>query len=280
MTAHYFFTIAILVISFATVFYLIYCARNKHTTAFKEPFVTRPRPAGHSLQKRTENLFLDLTFSLFLLTLLAITPLTAHDKPSIKWIISALSIIGIIIIIIKTLKISKRYGAHLLGLKGEQLVGITLDRLSTDQVKIFHDYYVHEKGKKPWNIDHIIVAPTGIFAIETKTRSKKHYHDDKKGHQVTHEDGTLTYPYAVDTYGIDQAKRQATHLAKELTGSTGSPLNVIPVLALPGWYVINKSKDFNVMNEKGLQYLLQGPEIISPQVRQQVTHQLEKVCIV
>lgn len=49
---------------------------------------------------------------------------------------------------------------------------IPADRLSSDSIRVFHDLEVIEPGRKPWNIDHIVLTSAGVFAIETKTRCK------------------------------------------------------------------------------------------------------------
>ncbi|MCZ8063078.1 hypothetical protein [Silanimonas sp.] len=61
---------------------------------------------------------------------------------------------------------------------------------------------------------------------------------------------------------MEQAARQAARwLADFLTGATGNPVRVIPVLALPGWYVELKaslptsSNDVRVVNPKAASFM-------------------------
>ena len=58
-----------------------------------------------------------------------------------------------------------------LGYFGERIVGEALDPLKADGFRVFHDVPAGD-GQTPFNIDHVIVGPSGIFAIETKTRRK------------------------------------------------------------------------------------------------------------
>lgn len=59
-----------------------------------------------------------------------------------------------------------------LGIEGERFVGQFLDSLQADGYKAIHD--IVEDG---YNIDHVLIGPTGIYSIETKARSKPTDHD-------------------------------------------------------------------------------------------------------
>lgn len=54
--------------------------------------------------------------------------------------------------------------AWAIGAAGERKTAKRLSRLDS-RYKVLHDRKV--SGRK-WNIDHIVVGPTGVFAIETK----------------------------------------------------------------------------------------------------------------
>lgn len=55
------------------------------------------------------------------------------------------------------------------GAEGERLVGAELAKLS-DEYIVFHDFHpVDPKGTRVrWNVDHIVLGPTGIFVIDAK----------------------------------------------------------------------------------------------------------------
>ena len=60
------------------------------------------------------------------------------------------------------------YGRNLyLGQQGEIIVGRCLEKLMANGYRVFHD--VRGDG---FNVDHVLVGPGGVFAIETKTNSK------------------------------------------------------------------------------------------------------------
>ena len=60
---------------------------------------------------------------------------------------------------------------YFLGLRGERLVGEMLHSMLKDGFEVFHDFPIEPDGKTG-NIDHILVGPNGVFAIETKTYRK------------------------------------------------------------------------------------------------------------
>jgi hypothetical protein len=78
-----------------------------------------------------------------------------------------------------------------------------------------------------------------------------------------------------------QAERQAAWLSKWLGRAIGSPVPVIPVLALPGWFVNRTgSGGVRVYSGKELAGLLscRGGQKISPKDVTQIAHQIEQRC--
>jgi len=55
------------------------------------------------------------------------------------------------------------------GAKGERLVHAELSRLS-DEFVVFNDFHPVQSdgGRAAWNIDHIVIGPTGVFVIDAK----------------------------------------------------------------------------------------------------------------
>lgn len=54
-----------------------------------------------------------------------------------------------------------------IGMAGEMAAGEELNRLMFDGYHVYHDFPAVR-----FNIDHILVGPPGVFAVETKARSK------------------------------------------------------------------------------------------------------------
>ncbi len=115
---------------------------------------------------------------------------------------------------------------------------IILDQVSSDTIRVFHDLEVRELGKKPWNIDHIVITPAGVFVIGTKTRRKPcgTAPDGQQAHKVIFDGQQLKFPHPMgyDRRGLVQAQANATWLSGKLTGLNGCAVPVTPVLVLPG----------------------------------------------
>jgi len=120
-----------------------------------------------------------------------------------------------------------------LGLRGEQAVAETLHEVADCGFRAFHDF----PGGEDWNIDHIAVGTRGVFLIETKARRRRGSLNGQKEHEVTYDEQALHFPTGTDRNAIPQARRNAKWLSNYLAGKTGEPVQVTPILVLPGWYV-------------------------------------------
>ena len=122
----------------------------------------------------------------------------------------------------------------------EQVTGQQLNRLIAQGCVVLHDLPT-EVG----NIDHVVIAPRGVFAVETKSfRKPKGVTDDPNhpGHEV-HYDGTgLRFPDFATKEPVEQAMRQAQWLRRTLRDKLGREVPVLPAVALPGWYIV-KNED-------------------------------------
>lgn len=117
----------------------------------------------------------------------------------------------------------------------EQVTGQQLNRLIAQGCLILHDLPA-EVG----NIDHVVVAPRGVYAVETKSfRKPKDVTDDRDhpGHKVLFDGSQLRFPDFVTSKPIEQAARQAQWLRRTLRDCLGKDMPVIPAVALPGWWV-------------------------------------------
>jgi hypothetical protein len=122
------------------------------------------------------------------------------------------------------------------GLQAELAVAQCLTPLIAEGAMVFHDF---PTGKG--NIDHIVVGRSAVFAIETKWRRKPGY-QGKDAARVQFDGRQLRFPARTESKPVEQAKYQAQWLEKFLASGVGSPVRVIPVLALPGWYVEQVNK--------------------------------------
>ena len=133
-----------------------------------------------------------------------------------------------------------------LGYEGEVAVAQELNQLMREGAHVFHD--VPADG---FNIDHVIVWPKGVYAVETKARMKPKRDRGKEDAKVLFDGKQLNFPGWSETAPLEQAARQAKWLAQELTSAVGDSVSVKPVLALPGWFVDLKGKsDVAIINGK------------------------------
>ena len=95
-----------------------------------------------------------------------------------------------------------------------------------------------------FNIDHVVVCPSGVYAVETKGRSKRipDEADERDNFRVSYVSGRLEFPSYIDTKTIPQSVRQAQWLSKWLSSATGFSVKADPLVVLPGWFVEIKDK--------------------------------------
>jgi hypothetical protein len=119
-----------------------------------------------------------------------------------------------------------------MGLDGERATGEELNQLMKHGYLVYHDM---QAGK--FNIDHIVIGPSGVYAVETKYRSKV-AGNGTNGAKVFRDNDRLCFPdNRIDSKAIPQARAQAKWLSEFLTKSVGKQITVQAMVALPGWYV-------------------------------------------
>ena len=163
-----------------------------------------------------------------------------------------------------------------LGYDGEVAVGQALNELIREGYYIYHD--VPADG---FNIDHVVVGPQGVFAVETKARSKPNGKNRLQDATVEYNGRVLYFPQGTDTRTIAQAEKQAKWLSSWIGSAVGEPVAVRAIVALPGWFVKRTSADgISVVNPKQFGSLFKHiqPRSLSGEAVQRVVHQLEQKC--
>ena len=164
-----------------------------------------------------------------------------------------------------------------LGLDAELAVGQELDQLMREGAVVFHDMPADR-----FNIDHVVIARQGVFAVETKGYSKPNRAGGKADATVVFDGQSLTLPERSGRWAIEQAERQARWLAEWLRSSTGDVVPVTPVVALPGWFVERKGRGaVLVFSGKELRSHLLRARTATPlteEKMQRVVHQVERQC--
>jgi hypothetical protein len=166
--------------------------------------------------------------------------------------------------------------SYQLGYEGEIAVGQEFNQLMRDGYYVYHDF---PAGK--FNIDHIVVGASGVFAVETKARSKPTSKDRKADAKVKYDGKCIRFPNGTDVASLEQAIRQAEWLSKWLRSAVGEAVRVRPVVALPGWFVERvASGGIPVINPKNFRSIVKpkNGNILSEQMISRIVHQLERKC--
>ena len=161
------------------------------------------------------------------------------------------------------------------GYDAELAVGQELDQLMRQEARVFHDLPADR-----FNIDHVVVCPSGLFAVETKGFTKPRNMDGRAAATVTFDGVTLKFPTWTTTQPLEQAARQAQWLAKWVSSAVGEPVSVTAVLVLPGWWVERKGRgNARVISGGEVNSLLSRTSSgLSEQLMQRIAHQLEQRC--
>ncbi len=162
-----------------------------------------------------------------------------------------------------------------LGLLGERAVGEELNQLMLTGCRVFHDVPNAPHG----NIDHVLIAPSGVYAVETKGRRKKES-AGTDAHRVIFDGCSLRFGAGPrENKCLEQAKQQAHRLSDWLSKAVGEAVQVRPVLALPGWFVERKGRgEVIVVSGRAVKTLLPGPVALDPAMVRRIDHQLDQRC--
>jgi hypothetical protein len=237
------------------------------------------RPAGYGLSQKLDQIRTDFAFDFAGATMCACGIGMALTFP-LPFQISVGSAIGFAIAMILALVSCTRKIAaarsYSLGLKGELLVAQWLSEVLADGYRVFHDYPDGAWG----NIDHVVVGSGGVFAIETKMRKKRRTFNGKSDFKVFIDGEHLDYGWCKDHEAVGQTRKNAAALAKYLTSATGEPIQVTPVLAIPGWWVEAKTRnDVVALSGRGLPcYIRKLPNVLSASEIQKIAYQVDQKC--
>lgn len=244
------------------------------------------REPGHSLRLQIDDLRGDLEAGVLLASMLPVLLMAlALGQAHINGVDSILRflplyvlvpIVAVGYVIWKLWKDAQRLDRLRTGLDGEIAVGQELNRLMLQGAIVFHDV-----PGESFNIDHVVVCTSGVFAVETKGYTKTNGKGGSDEATVEYDGKILRFPRWVSYKPLEQASRQASWLSKWLTNAVGSPVRAQPIVALPGWFVRRTGR--------GEVWVYSGKELVGlPKVRsarslleqdvQRISHQLEQRC--
>jgi hypothetical protein len=263
--------------------WILHRRKRQFRATAHDPFTEMPlRPPGESTRLKLEELaeqYDDHILFILLMSVvtLALTLATPAGQQlfvgSVMFVLAA----GVVAFRARSIfSLQQKLWDYRLGFTGERAVGEALNQLFADGFQIFHDLPF-----EGFNIDHVIVGPPGVYAVETKTRRKPAHLRGTAKATVIFDGQALHYPWGQDTHGLTQAARNAATLAKWLAKSTGEPTPVNAILALPGWWVERKATGpVAVLNPKEIRRLFPQPiaRPLSPDRIQRIAFQLTERC--
>jgi hypothetical protein len=156
------------------------------------------RAAGESIRPQLEDLSLDM---MGLACLLVMLPVVVYSLWISELHFGDRQITGQSIVInatvtfaalggigIRLWKVITRRRSLQLALDGEMAIGQELNQLMLKGYAVYHDL----PGEN-FNIDHVVVTPAGVFAVETKARPKPISIDGKADAEVVYDGATLRF---------------------------------------------------------------------------------------
>ena len=242
------------------------------------------RGPGHTLKEKLDDARSDMAaymaavipMPLFLLATWAVQDRINGRQSSFPFIFTVVLVIAVVLIIFRIFRLIKEIRDYSLGYEAEAAVGQELNQLMRLGFHVFHDV----SGERSFNIDHVVVGPAGVFAVETKGRAKP-LKNGKPEYKVELRDEALHFPGWTEVEPLAQANRNAQWLARWLSSATGESVEAHPVLALPGWFIDRKTRSnvfvFNATNSAST-LAKWRPSYLSGQAIERIVHQLDSKC--
>jgi hypothetical protein len=244
------------------------------------PFSQLRRPAGESNRLRVQELDERIDPWLVALTTIPILFALVLTLQKSRWLVVILFFLFSVIIAAVANRILRplirERAAYRLGFHGERFLAEELNQLMSDGFRVFHDVPFDK-----YNIDHVLVGPTGAFIVETKTKRKRTTRGEEK-HKVLFDGARLNFPGGKwDTEALDQARLNAKTLSRWLSSATADQITAHPILTIPGWFVERSARsDVYVTNPKQIRnFILNSTEnpLTAAEI-QRASHQLEEKC--
>jgi hypothetical protein len=263
--------------------------RRRHTQG-RDPLQDRLlRSPGESLRKRLETIDQGIMEKLMLFCLVGVVygfalqwEVAVDHSESTKSARTALTTAAFLLVqawlLYGLVRLLSEWSRCRLGLRGERAVGEVLNELLRDDCYVFHDFPADPK----WNVDHVIVAPSGVYAIETKVRRKHAVSKpNAKDYEIVYDGERLHFPRGEHGDALEQARNNAQWLSAWLSKSTGDPVKVEPILTFPGWWVTRRGNGgVRVLNPKEIRTVVLDRKrpTLDPKLIDRVVFQLDQKC--
>jgi hypothetical protein len=241
------------------------------------------RGPGHSLRCEIDDRMWDVAGYLMVLPLLPLTLYSIHvtraymDGSPLRFSIILVvgGLIALMIVSYKLFSEFRKIWRLRLGYEAEVAMGQELDQLMRNGAIVFHDF-----PADGFNIDHVVITTNGVFAIETKGRSKLIRGRGKSNATLTFDGKLLKFPTWSEKHPLEQVRSQAVWLSKWLSNKLKEEISVKPVLAFPGWFIELKGKnDVAVINGSQVNWILKiKHDQLSEKLASQIAQQIEDRC--
>lgn len=216
-----------------------------------------PYQAGAQARQRVDAITTAITERAMQVTLVGPMIMLALLLPRVKWselrfgwgdwLIVSGTVLAVIGLAWRAVGLAKERRKWQDGMRAEIAAAQQLDRLQAQDCLVLHDIPAEKS-----NLDHVVVGPTAVFVVETKSRRKPG--TGKVSATVAYDGNALKFPDWAETKPLAQARAQARWLSDYLNGETGEATPVIPVICLPGWFVQaspeGQRADVRVINPK------------------------------
>ena len=202
----------------------------------KQPVLKVRRRAGQSIrdekERLTENRLIPFYFAtVFLWILWGLEEFRARThQPPQPMLVLCLAIIATGVSAIIFRRLWWKFGNLNRGERGELRVAEVLDELRSCGYRAFHDL-----PGDGYNIDHVVVGPAGVFAIETKFRSGHGEIEFRNG------EGLFVGGYPEEKDSLKQARSNAAEVNRIIKESCGINRWVTPLVVFVGNCTIKNS---------------------------------------
>lgn len=262
----------------AAVAFLLFRELKRNRAETKAPFSELRRPAGESNRLRVQELdeWIDPWLSALTMTPILFALILTLQKAT--WPVVIFSFLLSAIVAAAAYRflrpLIRKRAAYQLGFHGERFVAEELNQLMADGFRVFHDVPFDK-----YNMDHILVGPTGVFVVETKTKRKRASHGEKK-HKVTFDGQKLVFAKGWNTEWLEQTRRNTNTVSQWLSAATAERVAAQAVLTIPQWLVTRTGKgDVHVLNPKEIRQLVaSGPKFVEAQQIERISYLLEEKC--
>ena len=234
------------------------------------------RSPGESLRRNLEQLneYLIYSVAVFLL----VPMLFAWQAPILSSFWAVLCLIGLMgLSALPGMFVVRLYRSYTLGLRAERAVAEEINQVMLDGCHVFHDYPAGTDS----TINHIVVAPSGVYAIETRTRMKRSRGEGDEQHEVIFDGKILQFPNCATAEPLKEARKAAADLGRQLSSAVGELVEVKPILTLPGWQIRDRgTSDVMVVNTKEIWQRIvtpAPPELSAAQIKR-IAYHIQQKC--